>query len=472
MIGVERKRQIRLPPELSGSSAPEITEQNRTPCAMNADRFTPEIKPTDLRGILKYVPQWRNHCFVIALDGAIIHDDNFGNIVLDLAVLRSLNIRVVLVLGLGWQLTQLSQQRKVAITDARGEGPVDDATLRLSIEAASNVTHEVLQGLTAAGLKCAVSNAVRATEMGVLGGIPQMYRGKVDKIDLALIRHLMDGEIIPVHSAIAFCRDGRPLRVNSDLLASEMALALSASKLIYLTPHPGLTVKGVFQLNMPVGELSSLLQQHPEQIAAEVRSKAEQAIRTIAGGTPRVHIMDGRMGDGLLSEIFSKVGVGTMVYGNDYQQIRRARRKDVAAIFGITRHAVRTEALRGRSRQAIERDIDHFFVFEIDESVIGCVALFPQPDGTSAEIASVYVQSFYQHRGVGKKLVDFACREAKTSGVRWVFALTTQSYAFFRNVCGFEDASLDDLPAARLQMLRQSGRNSRVLKRQLEDFHQ
>ena len=55
------------------------------------------MKPTDLRGILQYIPRFREKIFVLAIDGAIVTDENFANILLDIAVLRSLNIRVVIV---------------------------------------------------------------------------------------------------------------------------------------------------------------------------------------------------------------------------------------------------------------------------------------------------------------------------------------------------------------------------------------
>src|SRR5690606_33450641 len=108
----------------------------------------------------------------------------------------------------------------------------------------------------------------------------------------------------------------------SDLLASALARELGASKLIYLTSNPGITLRGEFVINVPVEEIRTLLAQDPQAIDAGVRSKARHAVATIDAGTPRVHIIDGRIDDGLLTEIFSKVGIGTMIHGNEYQQIR------------------------------------------------------------------------------------------------------------------------------------------------------
>ncbi|HET9129998.1 MAG TPA: amino-acid N-acetyltransferase, partial [Terriglobia bacterium] len=66
------------------------------------------MKLTDLRGILQYIPQFREKTFIIAVDGAIVPDENFANIMLDVAVLRSLNIRVVLVHGASMQIKALA----------------------------------------------------------------------------------------------------------------------------------------------------------------------------------------------------------------------------------------------------------------------------------------------------------------------------------------------------------------------------
>jgi amino-acid N-acetyltransferase len=72
------------------------------------------MKVTDLRGILRYVPQFREKTFVIAVDGAIVRDDNFGNMLMDVAVLWSLNIRTVLVHGAAAQIQDLAAARRAS----------------------------------------------------------------------------------------------------------------------------------------------------------------------------------------------------------------------------------------------------------------------------------------------------------------------------------------------------------------------
>jgi amino-acid N-acetyltransferase len=426
------------------------------------------IKPTDLRGILKYVPRFQGQIFIIAVDGSIVADDNFPNLVTDVAVLRSLGIKIVVVHGIGQQLEELAKLRNVAITDSFGTGVTDAATLDLAIRASARVTHLVIEGLTANGLKAALTNSVRAAPLGILRGVDHQFTGKVDRIDKEFIQQLIGSQVVPVVSPIGFDRDGRPLRVNSDLLAAELAEALQATKIVYLTPYLGMEIGGKLQHDISVDTLRKVLANKPESINEAMRSKAAHAVRAIETGTPRIHLLDGRELDGLLAEIFSNEGVGTLIYSNEYQQIRKATRRDVRAIYNLTRSGMKREELRNRSQQAIEKNIDHFYVFEIDENLIACVSLTvfaEQPH--VAEVGTLYVMPFYHDRGIGQKMVEFACLQAKERGAKTVIALSTQAYTFFTSVCGFEEAEKDVLPDSRLKSYEDSGRNSKILVKKL-----
>jgi len=426
------------------------------------------IKPTDLRGILKYVPRFQGQIFVIAIDGAIVADDNFGNLLIDIAVLRSLGIKLVLVHGIGQQIEELSSLRHVPISDSHGTGVTDATTLDLAIRASSRVSHLILEGLTQNALKCAITNSVRGVPVGIIKGVDQQNTGRVDRIDKELILHLIAADIVPIISPIGFGPDGHSLRINSDLLAAEFAETLQASKIIYLAPLPGLVINGELRREIAVEPLRTLLQEHPEALAPESASKAIHAIKAIETGTTRVHLLDGRIFDGLLNEIFSNEGVGTLIYGNDYQQIRRATRRDVRLIYNLTRNAVKREELVYRTQQAIEKNIDQFFVFEIDENLIACVSLtFFGDKPQIAEVGSLYVLPFYQNRGIGRKMVEYACLMARERGVTTAMALSTQSYSFFISSCGFTEADKSALPEARLRSYEESGRNSKILLKPL-----
>jgi amino-acid N-acetyltransferase len=446
-----------LPPASAPTAAPAL------PAATSAT-----IKPTDLRGILKYVPRFQGQIFVIALDGAIVADDNFGNLLVDIAVLRSLGIRVVIVHGIGHQLQELSTLRGIPISNPDGTGVTDAATLDLATRASARVSHALLEALTQNGLKAALTNAVRALPTGIIRGVDQQYTGRVERVDRDFLSHLLEQGVVPILQPIGFGPDGRSLRINSDLLSAEVAEALQATKIIFLTASSGLEIDRELRREISVEALKDILRTKPERIPEGVRSKAVHAVTAIETGTPRVHLVDGRVFDGLLNEIFSSDGVGSLVYGNDYQQIRRATRRDVRALYSLIRGGVRREELLHRSQQAIEKNIDQFYVFEIDENLIACVTLYFYPtDPQLAELGSLYVLPFYHNRGIGRKMVEFACLRAKERGATRIVALSTQSFGFFTGVAGFEEGDKSVLPEARLKLYDESGRNPRVLVKTL-----
>ena len=154
------------------------------------------MKPTDLRGILQYIPRFREKTFILALDGAIVTDENFANILLDVAVLRSLNIRVVLVHGAAAQIHALADEQKVTASNLDGVGVTDTATLKLSLTAANRLTHEILEGLSANDLRAASTNAIIAHPMGIIQGVDHLFTGKVERVDVELLQTLLSQGVI------------------------------------------------------------------------------------------------------------------------------------------------------------------------------------------------------------------------------------------------------------------------------------
>src|SRR5919106_964567 len=194
---------------------------------------------THFREILRYVPRFRDRVFVIAIDGAIVEDDNFPNILLDIALLRSLNIRLALVHGAAHQVRRYAELVKVTPSDVDGTGVTDAATLQLAITAANRVTHEVLEGLSANDLRGACPNAIVAHPAGILGGVDQLFTGKIERVDVGLLQTLLEHDIIPVVPPVGIDGTGNSFRLNSDAVAVEVAKALRAVKLVFLTTEGG-----------------------------------------------------------------------------------------------------------------------------------------------------------------------------------------------------------------------------------------
>ena len=83
-------------------------------------------------------------------------------------------------------------------------------------------------------------------------------------------------------------------------------------------------------------------------------AKLENAVRAANGGVPRVHIIDGTVQEGLLSEVFSNEGVGTLVHANEYQSIRKAQKKDVRAVYQLIQRGMEADELLKRTRAEVE----------------------------------------------------------------------------------------------------------------------
>lgn len=424
------------------------------------------MRPTDLRGILRYVPQFRERAFVIAVDGAIVGDDNFATILMDVAVLWSLNIRTVLVHGASAQIAALAAEKGVVPSDLDGSGVTDPTTLQLALTAANRVTHEVLAGLSVADLRGACTNAVIAHPMGILRGVDHLCTGRIERIDAEPLQTLLQNGIVPVVAPLGVDGDGRSYRVNSDAVAVEVAKAIGAVKIVYITTAAGLSVNGEVAHQLPVDELEQALQKGA--VAPDQISKARYAVAACQAGVPRVHVIDGRVDEGLLAEVFSNEGIGTLVHANEYRQIRKARKRDARSIEQMIHLSVENEELLPRSRAEIERRIGDYFLFEVDRNPVACIALHVYADQKKGELACLSVRPSHENQGIGRRMVQFVEDRASEAGLATLLALSTQTFNFFRSKAGFVDGTPDDLPPERRERYEQSGRRSRVLVKKLE----
>ncbi len=402
---------------------------------------------------------------MIAVDGAVVTDENFQNLLLDVAVLRSLNIRVVLVHGASALIRALAQERRQAPSDLEGSGVTDAATLQLALTAANRLTHEILEGLSANDLRAACTNAIIAHPVGILQGVDHLYTGKVERIDVELLQTLLAQDVIPVVPPLGFDGDGKTYRVNSDGVAFELARALSAIKLIFITTRDGIYCGGKLIRQMLVAELNQLIEKGA--LTAEMLSKARHAAAACDAGVPRVHVINGCVDEGLLAEVFSNEGIGTLIYANEYQQIRRALKKDIRSIFKLIQGSVATEELVKRTRASIERQIEDFYLFEIDRNPVACVALHVYPEQNQGELACLYVSPSHENQGLGRKMIQFVENLAREKDLSALTALSTQAFTYFQSKGGFVEGSVEDLPPSRREKYEQSGRKSKVLVKKL-----
>jgi amino-acid N-acetyltransferase len=426
----------------------------------------------DLRGILRYVPQFRQRIFVIALDGTVMRQGNLPSLLQDIAVLQSLNIEIVIVFGARAQITELAEKRGITPSSVDGMGLTNDTTLELSIEAITRQTSELVADLTALELPVAVSNALAVHPAGVIEGVDLEHTGRIERVDAETLRALLKADIIPILPPLGYDGRGATLRLNSDSVAAEVAMALGAAKVIFVSENPLMDAEGRRVAQLSVNDAREMSRRKDLGQDINLLSKLRYAALACKEGVPRAHIVDGTQDEVLLAELFSNEGVGTMVHADDYQQIHKATPSDVPHLLSMMQQSVDDAALLPRTRKQISERINDFFVLELDGNPVGSVAVHLHPlDGKAgllAEIACLHVNRSHKNQGYGQRLVAYAEEVARQRGAENIFALSTQAFRFFEEKMSYSVSTPDALPSARRQSYDKSGRNSKVLWKKLK----
>ena len=271
---------------------------------------------------LPYIRRFAGRTVVVkyggnALAGTSEHDA-LVEFATDIVLMRLVGMRPVVVHGGGPQISDLMQRlgkqsefrNGLRVTDAE---TVDIARMVLigqvnpQIVSAINVHGDYAVGVSGedGGL---IRAAVRDPELG--------FVGDVVSVNPTVLHRLLDDEFIPVVATVGVDADGQAYNINADTVAGEVAAALGAEKLIYLTDIEG--------LRRDVDDATSLIRQTtPDEleqliatgvIAGGMIPKVTSCIEAVRRGVRRAHILDGRIEHALLLELFTDDGVGTMVY--------------------------------------------------------------------------------------------------------------------------------------------------------------
>jgi amino-acid N-acetyltransferase len=437
---------------------------------VNNDPAKPQQRFEDLRGILRYVPQFRQRVFVIAIDGALMTQPVFASLLQDVAVLQSLNIEVVLVFGARAQVRALAEQRGISLYNADGMGRTDAAGIEIAKDAIMRQCSDLAAELTALEMPVAITNALAVHPAGVIDGVDQEFTGRIERVDEESLRALLKADIIPILPPLGYDGKGTTLRLNSDAVAVEVAIALQAAKVIFVAESGLSAPDGTRLAQLSVADAKEMYKAKGPKYDVSMLSKLRYAALACQEGVPRVHIVDGTQDEALLAELFSNEGVGTMIHGDEYQQIRKARTSDVPALLSMMQQSVDDAALVPRSRDQIQSKIKDFFVLELDGNPVGSVAVHSyEEDGRKiAELACLFVRRSHKNKNHGRKLVAFAEETAKQRGCEVIFALSTQAFRFFEEKMGYLVSDPDALPPSRREKYDKSGRNSKVLVKPLK----
>lgn len=436
---------------------------------------TPEIREqVDLiREVFAYTERFRGSTFVIRISNEIIDHPDFPQHARDLALLHKAGIRTVIIPGARKRIDEVLDRFDVEKQFENGIRISNPESMDLIKMAAFDVAHRVMTALSGHKITAVIGNWVRARSRGVVDGIDFGRTGLVDRIRVEAVARSLEQGHIPIFPCVGHNETGDPFNLSSDELASTVAGALNAKKLFLLSDDPVMSTPEwkvpegvevlddgrVFRMTPgAVRDFISLNTGKPGRVSLETAAVA------CRNGIDRAHILDGRQGGVLLKEIFSNLGVGTMVFADAYERLRPMESSDVPGILEIMQPLVAEGVLVERTREQLELKQKDYWVYAMDGVVHGCAALHPMGENM-AEIAGVAVDTTYAQLGIGAKLISRLCEKAADDGLQKVFVLTTRTADWFL-ARDFREGSIADLPPEKRNGYDED-RNSRVLVRDI-----
>lgn len=246
-----------------------------------------------------------------------------------------------------------------------------------------------------------------------------------------------------------------------DAFSVQLAQELGASKYICLLEGEVPTREG-----QPIfAVLESEVTQHlAECTHPELLHRAAEVCRL---GIPRVHLLDGRSRGVLLDELFSEEGVGTMVHTDSYREIRPLREEDIPELLSMIARSMADSKLVHRNYESICENLQSYYVYTLDSTIVGCVALYPYPQEGCAELGCLFIKKNYEGRGYGRAMCRFVENKARELGFNRIFAISQSAVDYFRDRMHYDPLPRSVLPPARLEALESSGRSSGVFGREL-----
>ncbi len=413
-----------------------------------------------LRNTTPYINAHRGRTFVLVLNGATLAHTNFATIVYDIALLSSLGVRLVLVYGLNPQIDKELAQRGIVSTFHQHVRITDECALSC-IKNQIGQVQTMMQALFSAGiapsplqnsqLRLWTGNIITARPMGILDGVDMQLTGEVRKIDLAALTEALRLQHIVALPNIGFSPTGEVFNLGVEDVATAVASALKADKIVLYGREQGIYDKqGKLQTEILTSEAKKITEAQlatcdPARPLPEDVARLRAACLACSGGVKRAHLVSYEEDGSLLREIFTRDGTGTMVVRDSYEQTRKAGIDDVAGILSIIAPLEESGILVRRSRELIEREISFFSVIDLDGTTIGCAALYPYLTEKKGELACLAVHEQYREQERGARLLRAIEKQAAESGLEHIFVCTTRSLHWFKER-GFCEVPLAFLP--------------------------
>jgi len=345
--------------------------------------------------------------------------------------------------------------------------------LRYEIEAAfsQGLPNTPMAGATVRVLS---GNFITAQPVGVIDGIDFQHTGQVRRVDVAGLMRTLDMGALVLLSPFGFSPTGEAFNLNMEEVATSVAIALQADKLLFVTEVPGIRVQphaapsadNPIDTELPLAQAEQILAAcGPALQPSDTGFYLQYCVRACKGGVERSHILPFAVDGALLLEVYVHDGIGTMVVDEKLESLREASADDVGGILQLIEPFEQDGTLVKRSRTEIERDIANYTLIEHDGVIFGCAALYPYPEAKTGEMAALTVSPHSQGQGDGEKLLKRIEQRARLMGLESLFVLTTRTMHWFIKR-GFAPVDADWLPEARKRKYNWD-RRSRVLVKRL-----
>jgi len=410
------------------------------------------------RNAAPYINAHRGKTVVLMFGGEAVTHANFANIIHDIALLRSLGVKLVLVHGARPQIEDRMQlqgveplmQDNIRITDSGTLSAVKDATgsMRIHIEAllTMGLANSPMHG---SQIRVSTGNFVIAKPIGVKNGVDFKYTGTVRRIDTVGINTQLDYGSIVLLSPVGYSSTGEVFNLSLEDVATQTAISLKADKLITFTDNDGLLDKNS-QLVKSCGvstvkRLLSLTEDPIKQLLMRA------IIQSSENGVERCHCLNYQSDSALLQELFTRDGAGTLIAKDHQEKISTASIDDVGGILELLAPLEEEGILVKRSRELLEVEIEQFTVIKKEEVIIACAALYPYPEDNSGEVACVAIHPDYRKGNRGVRLITALENLAKKKKLSSIFVLTTVSGHWFLEQ-GFKEQPVEKLPKGKKEM--------------------
>ncbi len=418
------------------------------------------------RSVAPYIHKFRNQTFVIGVAGEAVAAGKLHHLVQDLAMIQSMGVKLVLVHGFRPQVNEQLRAKGHQPRYSHGIRITDEVALDCAQEAAGQLRYEIeaafSQGLpntpmADSTVRVISGNFITARPVGIVDGVDFQHSGLVRKVDAGGIQRSLDMGALVLMSPFGFSPTGEAFNLTMEDVATSVAVALQADKLLFVTEVAGIALDPA----QPVSEDNPIDTELPlaaaEKMLAELPSPTQptdtafylqHCVRACKGGVERSHIIPFHVDGALLLEIYVHDGIGTMVVDEKLESLREATADDVGGILQLIEPFERDGTLVKRSRTEIERDVDHYTIIEHDGVIFACAALYPYPEKRTAEMAALTVSPQAQGQGDGERVLKRIEQRARAAGLESIFVLTTRTMHWFIKR-GFEPAGPDWLPEGR-----------------------